>query len=114
MPSATRSPASSGRAGADVFVAWGAVVLMIALFVTVASVMTGVEWEPSFLVSMSILLAVLAALLALAWVAVRFGLQARDAGRTAGAVPAAIGATIGGSMLLLAIATLVAHLFGVE
>jgi hypothetical protein len=74
----------------------------------------GEDWEPSFAVSALGLAGALIALLALAAVAIRFGLEARREGSEAGIVPAAIGGAIGGLFLLLVLAVVLGHLFGFE
>lgn len=114
MASSRGSPASRGRAGADTFRSWGAVVLMITSVVTMASIMNRLDRQPSFLVSMSIFGAGVAVMLLLAAIAVRFGLRAQRAGNPGGIVPAALGGALGASAVLLAVATLVGHAFGFE
>jgi hypothetical protein len=106
------SPAIPGRG--DALRSWGAVVLMVAVFVTIASVMNRLDPVPSFFVSMSIFGTVVAVLLVLAGLAIRFGVRARRAGNASGILPAAVGGALGGFALLLAVAPLVGHLFGFE
>lgn len=101
-------------ASRDVLVAWAMVVAMVVLFVTTASIMNRIAWDPSFAVAMLVFGLLVSVMLLLAATAVRFGRRARLRGSEAGIVPAAIGGTIGALLLLLAVVTLVGHALGFE
>lgn len=94
--------------------AWIVFVLMPALFVVISSIMGNLESDPSFGVQMSIFAAFVAVLLLLAGLAIRFGRRARRDGRASGLIPATLGGAFAGFFTLLALATLIGHLFGME
>lgn len=98
----------------DLLRAWAAVIVMVVLLVGGFSIMNRLEWDPSFAVAMLVFGAFVVVLLLLGMAAFHFGRRARDLGRGSGVVPAAIGGAIGGYFLLLAVATLVGHLLGME
>jgi hypothetical protein len=116
-PTRSRRPRDRGPhdpASRDVLWSWFAVILMIVPFVTEASIMNRLDWDLSFTVAMSIFGASVMVLLLLAAAAINLGLRARRTGLGAGIFPAAVAGTIGGYLLPLALATMIAHLLGME
>lgn len=101
-----------GHASRDLRWSWIAVAAMVLMLV--AMPLLGSDFEPSFAVSAIGLAGALVAFLALAAVAIRFGLEARREGSEAGILPAAIGGAIGGLFLLLVLAVVLGHLLGFE
>lgn len=102
------------RASADLARSWSAVLVMIVLFVAVSTTMNALDLDLSFAVAWSIFAAFVIVLLVLGATAIRFGLRADRHGKRGGILSATLGGAIGGFFLLLAIATVVGHLLGME